>query len=149
MAKDIIEVEPAAGFREVSLSDSFETYKPSFDEMFDRLWSNFDLLTRPKAERVESLNVDVPLSTEEAYAGGSVQILVPARATCPTCHGHGAVRLYECWRCRGQGALTGEYPVHVRYPAGLRRDYAVRVRLDDFGIRNFYLTIRFRPTGTA
>ena len=42
----------------------------AFDELFERLWSNFDLLTRPKAERLESLNVDVPLTTEEAREGG-------------------------------------------------------------------------------
>jgi len=37
----------------------------------------------------------------------------------------------------------------VAYPAGLRQDYVVRVLLDDFGIGNFYLTVRLRPTGAA
>ena len=35
-------VEPARGFREVSLAESFETYRPSFDELFERFWSNFE-----------------------------------------------------------------------------------------------------------
>lgn len=140
------EVELASGFGEVSLSESFGTFGPSFDELFERVWSNFDLLTRPKAERLESLNVDVPLTREEAWAGGSVRILVPARAICPTCGGHGAIGRYECWRCRGQGSLTAQYPVEVEYPAGLRRDHVIRLPLDDLGIHNFYLTVRFRPT---
>jgi len=139
-------VEPAGAFRDLSLSRSFDSFGPSFDELFDRLWSNFDLLTRPKAEQLESLTVDVLLTPGEAFAGGSVRIQVPARLTCPVCRGHGAVGLYECWRCRGQGTLTSEYPLKVPYPAGLRREYVVRVALDDFGIHNFYLTVRFRIT---
>ena len=35
-------VEPARGFREVSLAESFETYRPSFDELLERFWSNFE-----------------------------------------------------------------------------------------------------------
>ena len=132
-------------FREASLWESFQTFGPSFDEIFDRLWSNFGLLTRPKAERLESLNVDVPLSEEEALAGGSVRILMPARTVCPTCRGRGSVGTYECWQCEGQGALAAECPIEVSYPSGLRRDHAVRVPLDGFGIQNFFLTVRFRP----
>jgi len=145
-AEPFREVEPAGDFREVSLSQSFDTFAPSFDDIFERLWSNFDLLTRSKAGNLESLTVDVPVSEEEAITGGSVRVLVPARMRCQRCGGHGGVGPYECWRCQGQGFITAEYPVDVSYPAGLRRDYVVRVPLDDFGISNFYLTVRFRPT---
>jgi DnaJ-class molecular chaperone len=145
-AERFSEVEPASGFGRVSLSQSFETFAPSFDEIFDRLWSNFHLLTRPKAERLESLTMDVPLSNEQATTGGSVRILVPARARCQSCHGHGSIGRYECWRCQGHGFVRAEYPVDVPYPAGLRGDCVVRVPLDDFGIHNFFLTIRFRLT---
>ncbi len=138
-------VEPAGGFREASLLRSFETFHPSFDELFDRIWSNFEVVTRPKSERLRSLTVDVPLSSEQARAGGEMRLLVPARVQCPSCRGMGAVGPYECWRCEGQGALTGEYPVRVSYPAGLSRDYVTRFPLDQFGIHNLYLTVRFRP----
>jgi molecular chaperone DnaJ len=145
-AEPFREIEPVSDFREVSLSQSFHTFAPSFDELFDRLWSNFDLLTRPKAEGLESLTVDVPLSQQEASAGGSVRILVPARLTCRACNGRGSIGFYQCWRCRGQGTMTAEFPLEVAYPTGLRRDYLVRVPLDEFGIHNFYLTVRFRLT---
>lgn len=136
--------EPTRSFREVSLTESFETYRPSFEELFDRFWSNFEDIVRPKAERLESLTVEVVVSPEEAQWGGQVRVWVPARATCPTCGGRGAVGGYECWRCEGHGALTSEFPLDVTYPAGLRDGDAVRVPLDQFGVRNFYLTVLFR-----
>jgi molecular chaperone DnaJ len=138
--------QPVGGFEEISLLRSFETFLPSFSEMFDRLWRNFELVTRPKAEQLESLTVDVPLSPRQAFMGGQVRILVPARVICPACRGRGSVGPYECWRCEGNGALTDEYPVTVSYPAGLQQDDIVRLPLDRFGIENFYLTVRFRPT---
>ena len=145
-AEPLVSRQPVGGFEEVSILRSFETFNPSFDEMFDRLWSNFELVTRPKAERLESLTVDVVLSPHEAFAGGQIRVLVPARMVCPACDGRGGVGPYQCWRCAGHGAFTDEYPVMVSYPAALQQDYVVRLSLDRFGIENFYLTVRFRPT---
>ena len=147
-AEPLVTAQPTREFDDISLLRSFETFSPSLDELFDRLWSNFDLLSRPKAERLESLNVEVPLSPQQAFAGGEVRILVPARLVCPTCRGHGSIGLYECPHCEGHGAITGEYPVRVSYPAGLQADYLVRLPLDRFGIQNFYLTVLFRPTAS-
>lgn len=144
-AEPFREVDPVGGFRDVSLTQSFDGFGPSFDEIFERLWGNFDFSTRPKAETLESLTVEVPLSAEEAFLGGSVRVLVPARRHCQRCDGRGAVGPYECWRCQGRGSITAEFPLEVTYPAGLRRDYVVQVPLDEFGIHNFYLTVRFRP----
>lgn len=110
--------------------------------------SNFALMTRPKAERLASLTVDIPLTREEAAAGGRARIMIPARARCPACRGHGMLGLYECWRCQGRGAITADYPLELRYPAGILNQYVVQVPLDRFGIENFYLTIRFRVGGT-
>jgi hypothetical protein len=136
--------EPLEAVREVSLVDSFQRYVPSFDELFDRLWSNFGSLTRPKAETLQSLTVETVLSPEQARWGGQVRVWVPARATCWTCGGHGSVGGFACWRCAGRGALATEYPVDVHYPAGVREGYTVRIPLDRFGIQNFYLTVWFR-----
>src|SRR5215831_3984014 len=122
-AEPLVTDRPTREFDDISLFGSFETFSPSLDELFERLWSNFNLLTRPKAERLESLNVEVPLSPQQAFAGGQVRIMVPARLVCPACHGHGSIGPYECSRCEGHGAMTGEYPVSVSYPAGLQADY--------------------------
>jgi DnaJ-class molecular chaperone len=131
---------------EASLTRSFRTFSPSFDEIFDRLWSNFSRLTRPKEERIESLTAEVMLTLEEAERGGHIRIMVPSRAICPTCEGYGGVDLYECWRCAGEGAISGEFPLLVSFPPGIANDYLVRIPLDRFGIRNMYLTVHFRMT---
>ena len=134
----------AGGYRDVSLAESFFSHQPSFDELFDRLWSNFHSVSRPKSEQLENLTVEVMVSPEEAALGGTVRVGIPARATCPTCGGHGAVGRYECWRCEGRGALTVEYPVEIAYPPGIPDGYAMRLPLARLGIENFYLTVLFR-----
>jgi hypothetical protein len=134
-------------FQDVSLAESFEVYHPSFDELFERLWSNFDMFDRPKAERLESLTVEILVGPDEARLGGRVRVRIPARAMCSVCGGHGAVGSYECWRCEGHGSLTTEHPVEVAYPAGMGDGYAVRIPLTRFGIENFYLTVLFRVGG--
>ncbi len=143
-------VEPLApeeeydDFGSVSLARSFQTFFPSFDEIFDRLWSNFRDLTRPKSERIESLTVEIPITPLQAFRGGHVRIWVPAQAQCPTCRGEGWVGLYECWRCAGEGEIAGEFPVFITLPAGTPNNYAMQIPLDRFGIRNFYLTAIFK-----
>jgi molecular chaperone DnaJ len=142
-------VEPARSFREIWPLESFETYTPSFDEVFKRFWSNFEPFGQPKAERLESLTLEVVLSPEEARFGSRLRVRVPARTTCAECGGHGAVGLYECWYCRGQGALMTECPLGVSVPSGTRDGDAVRIPLTQFGIENFYLTLLFRVSAVG
>lgn len=146
-AEPLRPVEPARGFHELSPLESFETHRPSFDELFERFWGNFGPFGRPKAEELESLTAEVVVSSEEARFGGQVRVWVPARATCGACGGNGSIGPYACWRCGGHGALTTEYPVDVEYPAGIPDGYALRIPLARFGIRNFYLTVLFRVSG--
>jgi DnaJ-class molecular chaperone len=141
-------VEPLAPERtvdlgEVSLTQSFQTIQPSFEELFDRLWSNFTLPTRPKAETIESLNVEILLSPEEALRGGRVRVFIPSQFQCPVCDGRGGVGPFECWRCDGRGIVVGEYPLLVSFPAGISGN-VVEIPLDRFGIQNFYLRVHFR-----
>jgi molecular chaperone DnaJ len=133
----------SSGIYDVSLVESFEHYRPSFDELFERLWSNFEPISRPKAERIQSLTIEITLTPQERLRGGQVRIWVPARITCPVCRGRGGMGGYECWRCAGQGALNTELPVEVEYPPGTRGSGA-RLPLTWFGIHNFYLTVHFR-----
>src|SRR5260370_544767 len=107
-AEPLTPVQPVGEFEEISFLRSFETFLPSFSEMFDRLWSNFELVTRRTAERLENLTVDVPLSPQQAFAGGQMRILVPARVICPACRGRGSVGPYQCWGFARHGALTVE-----------------------------------------
>ena len=139
-------VEPVTELHDISL-DQFGTYSPSFDELFDRLWSNFLGANQPKSETLESLTLEVILDPEEARTEGRVRVEMPAQVACPTCAGHGHVAGYECWRCAGRGGLAGEYPVDIEYPPGIRDGYVMRLPLQRFGIHNFYLTVQFRVSG--
>jgi DnaJ-class molecular chaperone len=131
----------------VSLTYSFQTFQPSFEQLFDRLWSNFTLLTRPKAETIESLNVEIILSPEEALRGGQVRVFIPSQFKCPACEGRGGVGPFECWRCDGRGIVVGEYPLLVSFPAGISGN-VVEIPLDRFGIQNFYLKVYFRVSSS-
>ncbi len=117
----------------------------AFREMVECLWSNFDLVTRRKAEQRKSLTVEVTLSPQQAFFGGRVCILAPVRVLCPWCRGQGYAGTYQCSRCKGYGVLGDEYPLTISYPAGLQQDYLVRLALDDCGVDNFDLLVRFRP----
>ena len=70
-------VTSASGFHDFGLDPEFAEYQPSFDEMFDRLWSNFESLTRPKSEAVESVAVEEVIGPQDARSGGPVQVSIP------------------------------------------------------------------------
>ncbi len=132
---------------EISPVRSFRSFTPSFDEIFDRLWRNFSDLAQPKSARLQNLTLEVTLTAEQARRGGNARVMVPAQAVCPTCRGYGGAGYYECARCAGEGAISGEMPVSVSFPPGLTKDHAVTIPLDRFGIRNVHITVLFRPTG--
>ncbi len=144
--REMLPPDKTADLGEVSLIHSFQKIQPSFEQLFDRLWSNFTFLTRPKAETIESLNVEILLSPEEALSGGQVRVLIPSQFKCPTCEGHGGVGAFECWLCNGRGVVAGEYPLLVSFPGGIS-EYLVEIPLDRFGIQNFYLKVYFRVSG--
>jgi DnaJ-class molecular chaperone len=144
-AEPLIPSERTADLGNISLTRSFRTFRPSFEEIYDRFWSNFTSAMHPKSETLRSLTVDIPITPEQAVTGGEARVLVPAQARCPVCEGHGGVGQYVCWRCDGRGELVVEHPVTVSFPAGFSA-YTVQVPLDRYGIHNFYLTVHFRTT---
>lgn len=124
---------------------SFETFRPSYDEIFDWLWDNFSSVARSKSGRVQNLTLEVPLTRQQALRGGNARVMVPAHSVCPTCRGYGNVGLYECHRCAGEGAISGEIPISIAFPPGLSQDHSVIIPLQRFGIGNLHLTVLFRP----
>ena len=143
----LIPEEEPVDIGDVSPVRSFQSFSPSFDEIFDWLWNNFADLAQPKPGRVQNLTLEVTLTPEQARRGGNARIMIPARAVCPICRGYGGVGFYECDRCAGEGAISGEMPVSVSFPPGLTKDHAVMIPLDRFGIPNAHITVLFRPTG--
>ena len=142
-------VEPVARqpIEEVFVTNSFESYAPSLAEILDRLRRNFVAAERPKGERIESLNLEVPLTAEQARQGGYLRVMIPVHMDCPACRGHGGIGFFVCWRCGGHGLIDEEAPVRVPYPAGISGNHVVQIPLDRFGIDNFYLTLKFCVAG--
>ena len=140
------EVEPLIPERsqvksgDASLLRSFSSCRPSFDSLFDRWFSNFTEKNTPKEERLENLTVAIRLTPDQAFRGGHMRLSVPAHLQCPGCSGRGGIRPYECWRCNGQGILSGEYPVVISYRPGISNNHTVQLPLKNFGIGNFPLT---------
>ena len=134
-------------FETTSLERAYPSYRSPFDQLFDRMFSNFRQTNRPKKKPFESLNVVIPLTPEQAFRGGQVKVLLPAQLTCPSCSGQGWLGVYECWRCNGEGLLSGEYPVMISYPSGTSNNHEIRVPLDTYGIKDLYLKVHFRITG--
>ena len=127
-----------------SLQRSFHTFRPSFNDLFDRIFGNFREQLHPKGEKLEELTVVIPLTPTQAFQGGHVRLYVPARMRCPECGSHGGTGFYECWRCGGHGVLTGEHPILISYPPGISDNHSVQLSLDRYGIHNLYLTVTFR-----
>jgi molecular chaperone DnaJ len=141
----LIPEQEAVDLGEISPVRSFERFTPPFDEIFDWLWDNFSNVGQTKSRRVQNLTLEVPITRSQALNGGNARVMVPARSICPTCHGFGNVGFYQCHRCAGEGAISGEVPVSISFPAGIVKDHTVVIPLDRFGIRNLYFTVLFRP----
>jgi len=131
---------------DISLIRSFQTFTPSFDEIFNWLWNNFSTFNYPKSGYVQNLTTEIPLSRELAMSGGNVRVMVPVRAVCRTCRGYGSVGPYECIHCAGEGVLAGEVPVIVAFQPGLKENQVVMIPLDRYGIRNLHLAVLFSLT---
>ena len=139
----------AEPLKQASLSRSFQTYRPSYEELFDRIERNFRRSGQRKSGTVKQLVVEFTLTLEEARRGGNVQLHVPASVRCPVCGGSGVIGPYECRRCAGEGAMSGEFPIMLSYPAGIKDGFQTSLQLNSLGIRNLYLTTRFRVVSGA
>jgi curved DNA-binding protein CbpA len=53
-------------FRRIPREEIFQQQIPPFEELFDRLWGNFESANRPNAETLESLTIEVVPGREEA-----------------------------------------------------------------------------------
>ena len=136
--------QEAEGVHAGTLPRSFQTYRPSFETLFDRILSNFTEAGQSFARQPEMLSVVVTLTPDQAFRGGHVRLNLPASMRCSDCLGRGGIGYYECWRCGGAGSITGDYPVMVSYPPGIPDSHIVKISLDRFGMQNAYLSVRFR-----
>lgn len=97
------------------MSRSFETYSPSFNEIIDRLFTNFNQTISQKSERMEELIVEITIDPDQAASGGTIELLVPVQINCPLCHGNGMIGFWECHKCLSNGLVETELPLIVNF----------------------------------
>jgi molecular chaperone DnaJ/curved DNA-binding protein len=122
----------------------FETVRPSLESLWERFVRNFTGQGIPKAERLESLNVEVTVSPDEAASGAAVPVGIPVFYTCSQCGGSGHVSLFRCLECDAQGIVEGEETVTARIPPVAADRAVVELPIHGLGIHNFYLRLHIR-----
>lgn len=126
-------------------ADFFQLHRPLFETFIERLFGDTDFRQHTREqERAVPLSVDVALTARQAAAGGHLRLLLPARWPCPECGGSGAGERFSCWRCGNTGAIDGEIPVVISFPAGLGDGHVTTYSLEHLGTRQGAVTIRFR-----
>jgi DnaJ-class molecular chaperone len=125
----------------ISLFARPEQTRPSFDAFRERYLRNFTGRGVPKAERAESLTLDMVLSPEEALSGCSIPVGVPIFRACQECGGTGRVWAFPCVECAASGLAEGLRALRLRVLPGVRAGSVIEAPLDPFGIRNLYLRV--------
>jgi DnaJ-class molecular chaperone len=128
----------------LSILRTFETIRPSYDEMVDRFLRNFTGIGIPKSERIEDLNLEVILSPEEAAQGAVVPISVPSFHRCPLCRGSGRDWLFPCSYCLGEAMIEEEQTIGVKIPPLVRDRTILEVPISGLGIYNFHVRLLLR-----
>jgi molecular chaperone DnaJ len=129
--------------RTVSMRRDLVDARPSPEALFRRFERSLTPDVVPKGDRLDELNVDVAVSSEEAGEGARLRIGVPVVGRCLRCSGRG------CIGCGGTGTVEGERSVAVDLPPMSGRDATFMVPLTGLGVHNFYLRVRVRVDRTT
>lgn len=97
----------------MSILHDFDVISPSFNALRDHLLRNFTGQGTPKAQRVDSLTVDVHLTPYEARQGVKIPVGIPIFVRCGVCGGSGREWFSQCLACRGQGLVETEQTINV------------------------------------
>jgi len=128
----------------LSLFHDFEVTRPPLEDVFDRFVRSFTDPWPWKSTRVDALDLELLLSSDEAARGGVVALGVPVFYPCRRCHGGGHVGSFACDACGGRGLATEEEEVRVVVPGLVRDGTVLRVPLRGLGIHNLQLEILVR-----
>lgn len=133
--------------RPISILRDFQSIRPSFDAIADRILRNFGGVDVPKSERIEDLNVEVILTPMEATRGVNAPVAIPVFRTCWSCQGSGREWFFPCLSCAGQGRTEEHKTLSVRIPPGVRDRSVIEMPIEGLGIHNFYLRLHIRISG--
>jgi molecular chaperone DnaJ len=125
----------------VTILGNREGIRPSFEAMYDRFLRNFTGIDVPKSEHLESLNIEVLLTAEEASRGCVVPVGVPVFTRCPQCRGSGHDWVFPCAYCQQQGMIEDEEQLRIRIRPMAPSGSIFEIPLRGLGIHNLYLRL--------
>ncbi len=138
------EQRPASIFSRRTFKQALHTSTAYGEQITNRIRRGPARRKSVRPARTRNVVLEVPLTMLQARQGGSVQVTIPVLLSCSACNGMGAVDIFECARCVGQGSIAAEVPVRVSFPPGIYRAHAVKWPMERFGIPDLNLTIVFR-----
>jgi hypothetical protein len=112
---------------------------PSFEELLDRLRRNFTGHGIPKAEREESLTVELLMDPEQVRDATVLPIGIPVLKKCPVCGGAGRQSFFPCANCDSRGLVEDLQTVEIAIAPELFRGMVFESSLQYLGIQNLYL----------
>jgi len=116
-----------------------EWVAPSFDSLFEVLFTNATGFGVPKSGRTEALHVDLALTAVEAQRGTVVPVVVQIPERCGLCGGF--LLPFVCLWCEGQGRILVRKHMGIPIPSGVRTGEELDVSLREVGIRNVFLRL--------
>ncbi len=128
----------------ISPATDFLTVSDSIEALMERFARNFSRLGVPKAERPQSLTMELVLTPREAMRGGTLPIAVPTLYPCPYCRGTGSQWPFSCTYCQGKGILPDEEVLHLRIPPMVPDGSIFEITLHGLGVHNLYLRVHIR-----
>lgn len=137
------EPEPLVPVR-LSLFRDFQVTTPSFEEVFEHFFRSFTEPWMPKSQRLDALNLQLVVSSDQAARGGMVLLGVPVFYPCRACRGSGYTGPYPCLTCDTRGMVEEEEEVRIVIPAMVQDGTALQIPLRGLGIHNLYLQLFIR-----
>jgi molecular chaperone DnaJ len=89
----------------------------------------------------KDLYLEVLLEPEEALRGGLFPVTVPLVTDCPRCGSGGYLSDFLCPACRGSGVRRTRAGFSLSIPPRVRHGTAVRLPMDDIGLRGTHVNV--------
>ena len=128
--------------RVYNLFESFQSFRPSREEILSAYRRNFTGRDIPKSRPRREVRVEVVVSPEQARLGGRLPFEIPIARQCDLCAGTGRTGFYHCDGCDGSGLIWQSNQLDVLLPRPVRDGTVIPVSLQHLGVQNLYLSIR-------
>jgi hypothetical protein len=130
----------------ISLFDSFASFHPSREEIFDVLVHGSTGREIPKSRRLGEIHLEIAVSPAEAIQGGAMCIEFPVAQICSRCNGTGRTGFFRCDACDGAGVSYQDARVELVVPPSAA-DSTIPVSLHHLDIAAIDLKVHVRVAG--